>query len=369
MRLYLSILFCSVVYLNSFSQQGCSIDRGRAKTLTEFLYQNNKSLLVFRGKVKSSDVVLSSGEASSIINIEEIYFGKTYFKEVKIITGSFPPSGLPALIAKPVVKKEDLNTQFTPGAPIIDKELFTTSDWRNTGKTGFKMLVGDTYLIFGNDTSDTQNYEGTYSKVLKETSLIKNEIETLKGFEKIFIQKKTGYFKFKNHKGYIVAEGSYTKGIQSGIWKHYDVNGRILCEVDIKKNSIKEFLDNGCIGSIITKYKDSTAYETFKNDEKNRIQYKNLEIKKDSVIIRIHTNYDNNGNIIDKKTELDIYHKSSNSYSGLGYHGSYQEFYPNGKVKLNAQYLLQRRVGCWTWYNEDGTFWAEWDYKDGKAPQ
>ena len=78
--------------------------------------------------------------------------------------------------------------------------------------------------------------------------------------------------------------------------------------------------------------------------------------------------YDN-GHIMDKTTQLDVYAKNGRELSGMGYHGSYQEFYLNGKVKLNALYLFNRRVGCWTWYNTDGKFWAEWDYKDGKAPQ
>lgn len=359
------------MFLNSYAQEGCSVDMGRGKTLTEFLFQNNKAT-IFSCKVKSSIVILSSGEASSVVEIQEVYFGKTNLKEVKIITGSFPPSGLPELIAKPIIKKEIPNPVFLPGSQegewdiaIIDGE----GGFGRSRSSGFKMKVGDTYLIYGNDTARIQNYNSTYSKELKETPQIKNEIVLLKTFDRIFKRKESGYFKFKNHKGYILAEGAYKKGKATDVWKHYDANGRIVIELDLKTNKTVEYSDNGCIMSITTKHNDTTAYEYYVNNEQNKIRYKSIEIKNDIQSIYINSTYDKNGNITEKKSELSIYNKTGNSFSGMGYHGSCQEYYSNGKVKLNAQYLLNRRVGCWTWYNEDGTFWAEWDYTDGKAPQ
>ncbi|MFI5141438.1 MAG: hypothetical protein ACHQII_03680 [Bacteroidia bacterium] len=92
-------------------------------------------------------------------------------------------------------------------------------------------------------------------------------------------------------------------------------------------------------------------------------------MKNDTSLIMIASDYDKNGKIIAKKTQLSVYLKNHKDLEGMGFHGSYQEFHPNGQLKLNAQYLLNRRVGCRTWYNVDGSFWAEWDYQNGKAPQ
>ena len=46
-----------------------------------------------------------------------------------------------------------------------------------------------------------------------------------------------------------------------------------------------------------------------------------------------------------------------------------KEYCSSGNLKLDAHIINARRVGCWTWYNEDCTLWAEWDYMDGKALQ
>ena len=360
----LILLFHFALYIHIYPQQACSIAPIRKKTVTEFFYQSNKTV-VFSCKVISSNVILSSGEASSIVEIENIYFGTTNLKEVKIITGAFPPSGLPSLLTKPV---KALNPEFMPGGGyelggIVDRE-----STGGNGTWGFKMQVGSTYLIYANDTAHTQNYNTTYSKPFKEGPQIKDELEILKTFDGIFKQKETGHFVFKNDKGYILAEGNYKKGKPTGIWKHYDENGRIVIETDLKNNSTKEYYESGCLKSITTICKDSTITESYVNKEYNPINYRIVEIKKDTCLIMITSMYDN-GHIMDKTTQLDVYAKNGRELSGMGYHGSYQEFYLNGKVKLNALYLFNRRVGCWTWYNTDGKFWAEWDYKDGKAPQ
>ena len=49
--------------------------------------------------------------------------------------------------------------------------------------------------------------------------------------------------------------------------------------------------------------------------------------------------------------------------------GIYTEYYPSGNLKLDAHIINARRVGCWTWYNEDGMLWAEWDYMNDKDLQ
>jgi hypothetical protein len=36
---------------------------------------------------------------------------------------------------------------------------------------------------------------------------------------------------------------------------------------------------------------------------------------------------------------------------------------------LTGEYKMSKRVGLWKWYNEDGSFYAEFDYRDGTAGQ
>ena len=353
------------VYLNSFSQ-ACSIAPD-TRTLTQLLYKNDNSLLVFSCKVISS-YIEQSGEAISIAEIKEVYFGKTNLKQVKISSGYFE-APIPPLFLRPQPKpeKQEIKKDYNMNHEIIGKESFTSS--RGNTYWGVKMLVDSFYIIYSNNnTSYNQNYMW-FSKKLTQTTSVKKEIETLKTFATIFSKKKSGHFIFKDYKNNILAEGRYKKGKPNGTWKHFNDKGILISLERYKQNICQIYYLNGNLSSIIKTYKDSTVTENYVDNSMLQFSYKSVNIKSDTGYIDIYSTFNKDGCIIDKKSVLAVYIKNNQGTEGKGLHGIYQEFYLNGQLKLNAQYLLNRRVGCWTWYNENGTFWAEWDYKDGKAPQ
>ena len=80
------LVFCFSLFSAIYAQEKYLVGvDGRSKSITELLYQNDTTIIVFKGKVKSSTVVPSSGNYESILEIEEMYFGKTTLKEVNII--------------------------------------------------------------------------------------------------------------------------------------------------------------------------------------------------------------------------------------------------------------------------------------------
>ena len=71
-----------------------------------------------------------------------------------------------------------------------------------------------------------------------------------------------------------------------------------------------------------------------------------------------------------KLLESTVYIEVKNgSTSTDGKIGKYIEGYENGKIKVLGQLLKTKRIGLWTWYNEDGTVYANVDYKDGTQGQ
>gem|GEM_PF-2042325 len=378
------LLFCFSLLSAMYSQEKylVGID-GRSKSITELLYQNDTTIIVFKGRVKSSTVVPSSGNYESIIEIEEMYFGNTTLKEVNIISGSFPPSGLPFFLTPQ--KKHIL---FIPGSGEFDSDLPLIDSDRPPYKWGFKMAVGKTYLIYANNTDYTQKYNSVYSKELKEIPRIKNEIEVVKKFDAIFRQKETGYFIFKDDKKNILAVGSYKSGKQSDIWRHYSEKGSLLSILGRQGSADINLIIDELRQIRITTYKDSVVTEGLNSPHRNVI------IKSDTSTVSVSCSYLDDclltkisSYTYSLKDDTTKKYQSSYEYRQEYYHmteilksntifrnyhvgeGVYQEFYQSGKLKLNGLYHRDRRAGCWVWFYEDGTFWAEHDYKDGNTPQ
>lgn len=388
-----------ILYLGSnnlYSQQGCTID-GSAfihKTLPETFYKNEQEIkVVYCCKVINS-VVTKTGEAYSIAEIKEIYFGKIDLPQIKISTGDFPPPPPPKppiLLTPPIIRPK----KTTYDVPYIEGELLIDPDYRGDYRWGFKMLKDSIYIIYSqNDTGYVQSYFGN-SKQFKATPVIKNEIEILKTFNNIFNEKKSGHFIFKDDKGNLLARGNYKKGKLSGVWKNYDSKGSLVSWEDFRQDVYKSYYINGNVKEKIKKYKDSTVTEYYNNNSKSELSAKTVTIKNDSGHSAIIYDYDKNGSIQSKHGELTVEKLRTTAkmtrYNGLYYEfypngniktiseykfhpedyrcGIYKEYYPTGNIKLDAHIFNARRVACWTWYNKDGTFWAEWDYKDGKAPQ
>jgi antitoxin component YwqK of YwqJK toxin-antitoxin module len=388
MRIYLSILFCLVVYLNSFSQQGCSIDREAFITLPEIFYKNEQVIkAVFSCKIVSNST-MPNGDYYSIGEIQNVFFGKTSLKQIKILTGGSPPLPTPQppiLLAIPTKSnlKPSYDVPFETGT--IDREVFTHSSYPHSW--GLRMLVDSIYLIYTeNDSSYNQIYNDR-NKLFKKNPSILNEIETLKTLKGIFNNKKTGHYTFKDEHGVLLAEGNYKKGKLSGIWKNYTFKGNLFSWEEFKKDEYKSYYVSGHLKEKIKKYKDSTVTINYADNSKLQLS-KIITVKNDSGLHATIYEYNKDGIITaihgERTYKMTRYNGLYREYFSNGkiktiseykFHvenyrcGIYQEYYPTGQLKLDAYVYNARRVGCWTWYNDDGTFWAEWDYKDGKAPQ
>jgi antitoxin component YwqK of YwqJK toxin-antitoxin module len=388
MRTYLFIYFCLSFSFNSMAQ-GCSAAPD-TRPLPQLLYKNDDKLVVFSCKVVSS-YIEESGKAYSIAEIKEIYFGKTNLKKVRLWTGSFAPILPPPFLRpQPQPKKQEIRKDYNMTYASTEEGVILSS---GSEYWGIKMPIDSFYIIYStNDTSYNQNYMW-HSKELKQTPAIKKEIETLKKFTAIFKDKKSGDYIFKDSKNNIQATGAYKKGKLNGVWKQYNEKGNLVSWEDFRNDIYKLYYLSGNISTTTTKYEDSTVIENYVDRSYLQFFSRTVEIKNDTGKLEITSTYDKEGCINSQYNVLTVDRKPYPKVCHIGLHkefypngtimkvteyqfnsdnkkaGIYQQFYPNGQIKLKAHIYLDRRVGCWTWYNEDGTFWAEWDYMDGKAPQ
>ncbi|MEO8761392.1 MAG: hypothetical protein ABI388_08500 [Bacteroidia bacterium] len=384
-KYFILLFFYFNLSCNFYAQQGCTIDRASFKTLPEIYYKNEQETkAVFSCKIINS-LITENGDAYSIGEIQEVYFGRTVLKQVKILTGHFikPPLPKPPTLLIPPPKPIIKNNYDVPYSEdgLIDIESFSHSpqSW------GIKMMKDSVYLIYANnDTAYNQSYDYR-CKQFKKTPDIKNEIEMLKTFGGIFNEKKSGHFIFKNEKGILLAEGSYKKGKLLGVWKNYSTAGQLFSWEDFELNEYKSFYFNGNLKEKITHYKDSSVTKNYFDNPKSQVYLKTVTPKNDTSSNIIIYEYYTTGVLKEKHEEHNYRYNglywefypngkvetiSEYSYHPQNYrNGIYQQYYSNGQLKLDAHVINARRVGCWIWYNEDGSFMAEWDYTDGKAPQ
>lgn len=67
----------------------------------------------------------------------------------------------------------------------------------------------------------------------------KGKIQMIGHYASIDTLVENGHFQFFNRKGIMTAEGEYTIGVMSGIWKHFDKKGKFNFEIDFDYNDIK----------------------------------------------------------------------------------------------------------------------------------
>jgi antitoxin component YwqK of YwqJK toxin-antitoxin module len=225
----------------------------------------------------------------------------------------------------------------------------------------YEYTVGRTYLIYGSGDGKTFGCGGVCDNWTKEVDDYPNstyDLVLLKQFSDIFTQKKSGNFSFKNAEGLVVAEGSYRKGKPVNIWKHYYDNRVIKAIYDVKKNSTSQYFINGFIKEKITLKGNTTMVEQYSGTINMRLEHKFSETKIGNMVVFQSYDYYANGNL--KSISGSFTTDTSN-----GKTGKYEEYYENGNLKLKGQYDQDKRIGIWKWYNENGHFNTEFDYKDG----
>jgi len=239
-----------------------------------------------------------------------------------------------------------------------------------TLKTGSNLQIGKTYIIYTSGTGKVFSCGGIcdkWTKKVDNSSLVTCEMQLLKQFSKIFKNRKSGKYIFKNIKGIVIATGEYKKGKPIKVWKHYYDNGLIKTEYDLEENITSAYSTNGFIKSKSSINKNVSIYELYSSSVYGRITYKVIETKNDTLLVSQSFEYYENGKLKTISGQVSIEYK--NSSSSIGKTGIYEEYYENGKLQLKGQYEHNRRIGVWKWYFENGEYNTEFDYKDGTGGQ
>lgn len=239
-----------------------------------------------------------------------------------------------------------------------------------TLNTGSLLKVGESYLIYTGGEGNTFYCGGSCDtrthKIINSAENL-SELDILNQFSEIIKNKKSGKYTFLSSTKKILATGEFKKGIPVNMWKHYYSNGILKTEQDLITKRSKFYNSNGYIIADNIQYKDSSISLSYSTTTNGEINYRWVTIPKEKGSILIMYEYYKNGNL--KLYEGQNNLTSGNSTTTDGKIGKYIEGYENGKIKLTGEYKKSKRVGLWKWYNEDGSFYAEFDYKDGTAGQ
>jgi antitoxin component YwqK of YwqJK toxin-antitoxin module len=247
-------------------------------------------------------------------------------------------------------------------------ELNTGNIHSSTGASHYP--VGATLLIFGGGDG-LHFYCGgicdNRTQQLDASQASLNIERILRLFATISKGKKTGTFSFKNHKGKILSTGRMEKGLPTGLWKHYDNTGHLKVEYDYTTKDSRYFDNDGFLLRFTTHYKDSTVYMDFIDPKKGIARMREVEFPNDNGFVSVFYDYFTNGNV--RTIEGMVYLKKANAISSKGKTGKFISYHENGKIRVIGQHEKDRRIGIWKWYEDDGTFTAEVDYKDGTDNQ
>lgn len=324
MKTLIVILLCAGLYQSSWGL--CAYD---GRTLTEMLFKGNPGtiftchVLTMTTPKSTGHIVTSSCgggiDGTATVEILEFYFGKVDTNIVMLKTGSY-------------------------------------------------LTVGKTYLIYGYGSGRSFGCGGScdrWTKQVTDNPTATNELQILKQFADIFKIKSSGQFTFTNTKNVVLAKGHFKKGKAIKIWQHFYESGIIKAEYDLRKNITSQFTSNGLIKSKSTINKNVGIYEQYSDKVSGLLAYKFIEREMENEMIMEHFEYFPNGKMKLLSSAVYINNKSNST----GKTGDYKEYYENGNLKLQGQYKTNRRIGLWKWYNENGEFNAEFDYKEGTDGQ
>lgn len=240
-----------------------------------------------------------------------------------------------------------------------------------TLKTGSSLLVGKSYLIYSGaegrvfycgGSCDERTHEITNSP--EDLS----ELKILEQFADIYKNKKSGKYTFLSATKIVLASGEFKKGVPVKTWKHYFYDGALKIEQDLEAKSKKIYLANGLMLVHNVEYKDSSVSLAYSNVVSGRLDYRWVTFPNSKGFVLTMYEYYPNGNL--KLCESTVYVNEKGGGTGTdGKTGRYIEGFENGNLKVAGAMNKTKRIGLWKWYNEDGSFNAEFDYKDGTGNQ
>lgn len=236
-----------------------------------------------------------------------------------------------------------------------------------TLKTASFLTVGKSYIIYSGVDGKVFYCGGNCDNrthLLTKSKDDINEEKILDQFSKIYKKNKSGKFTFYSSTNKLLAVGEFKKGVPVKIWKHYHTNGNLKSELNLQTNHNKYFNGNGLIIRENIINKDSSVYITYFGNADQRVSSRWVTMRNEKGNISMTVEYYANGHLKILIGQQSIFDDKGNE-SNIGTAGKYMEGYENGVIKVIGAYLKNKRIGLWKWYNEDGSFYAEYDYKDG----
>jgi antitoxin component YwqK of YwqJK toxin-antitoxin module len=170
------------------------------------------------------------------------------------------------------------------------------------------------------------------------------------------------------------------KGLKQGEWKDFYPNGSIKVERNYKDDLLhgyyKEYDTRGILvlttlydnGSIVKSAVEDQPDIEIENryDQNNRLVYSGPFRNK--VPVGIHREYGTDGKVTNAFRYNDnglllsegIVDENGNS------NGQWKDYYPDGKIQAEGQYVNNRRTGVWKFYNTDGKVEQTGAYNNGR---
>lgn len=248
---------------------------------------------------------------------------------------------------------------------IVDSNIITLNTGNlNSSTGGSRLQIGKTYLIYSIGRGKQFlccDICDKWSKQITDNPDLTHEVQLLKQFAEVFNRKKTANYVFKNANGITIAEGRFKKGKPINIWKHYYDNGIIKSEYDLDSNITSQYSAAGFLALKSSVKNKVEIYEEYSAVVKGQLKAKTIELINDTGMLMQSYLYYDNGNLKNVHGQLNV--NRNGDMTSLGRTGIYEEYYENGKLKLNGEYHLGRRIGIWKWYKENGSFDTELDYK------
>lgn len=246
-----------------------------------------------------------------------------------------------------IVNKYDDNNKLIYSGPFRNKiPVGVHRDFGKDGKVTNAYIYNDNGVLISEGIVDEAgNYNGKFrdyypGKVLKaEGSYIDN--------------RRTGIWKFYNLQGKVEQTGSYNNGRPDGLWKWYYENGSILREEEYfqgqRDGSYTEYSPEG----------DITGQGQYSDGERNGDwKFKTGEITEEGKYIiglrdGVWKSYYADGNL-----------RSKGNYIQGNPDGSHLFYYDNGKVKEEQYYKMGIRQKTWKKFSEEGNVTMTIVYKD-----
>lgn len=211
-----------------------------------------------------------------------------------------------------------------------------------TLKANSPLSVNNSYLIYAYENGHEYSFGSEcdrWSKPFSTSADFVDEVRLLEEFAVIHRNKKSGKFTFKNGNGTVLATGTYKRGVPAKTWKHYYNSGIIKAELDYQTGTTKKYSPMGSITAHNIGNKNIATYEYFGSGKLKIVRsWEKVDISDMDTIVTADGE-------------------------------DYKEYYESGVLRVEGVSVGIKRIYIWRWYNEDGTLYAEFDYKNGIGNQ